>query len=160
MLKSCWVVRAELAQNLIGGDVTPRKSDEGAVFDRLAGMTDAQILAEQRAIERHPIITNEVYEQGVKLTLRMADTGNEFTRFLSLSDLDEMVFGTRSDPPKMTQELGLQFGQMLMQRTQPITIAIMDGNVDLDEVSRIPGRSDGVLDGDGPGLSRVPKGDG
>lgn len=160
MLKSCWVVRAEVAQNLVGAEVNPRKSDVGAAFDKWAGLTEEQIRAEEQAIEQRPIITNEVYETGLKLTLRMADTGNEYTRFLSLSDLDEMMFGKRFDPPFMTPELAMQFGGMLTRRTQPITIAIMDSNVDLDEVSRIPGKTDDTLDGSGQGLSSVPKDDG
>ena len=160
MLKSCWVVRAEMARSLVNADVAPRKSDEGAVFDRLAGLSDEQILAEQRVQERHPVVTNEVYEDGLKLMVRMADSGNEFSRFLSLGDLDEMVFGQRHDPPAMTHELALQFGQMLIHRSEPMTIAILDRDANLDEVKRFIEDRPDVLSGDGQGLSSIPKEDG
>jgi hypothetical protein len=157
MLKSCWVVRAELAESLVNADVTPRKSDEGAAFDKLAGMTEDEIRAEEASINQTPVVRNEEYEVGLKLVLRMADTGNEFERFLSLSDIDEMAFHRRFDPPKTTPELAEWFGQKLVQRTEPMTIAILDRDANLEEVVRTPGRPDGVLDGNEPGVSFLPK---
>ena len=157
MLKSCWIVRAEMSRSLIRADVTPRKSDEGAAFDKLAGMTEDEIRAEEASINQTPVVKNEEYEVGLKLVLRMADTGNEFERFLSLSDIDEMAFHQRFDPPKTTPELAKWFGQKLMQRTEPMTIAILDRDVNLDAVVRIPGKPDGALDGNEPGMSFVPR---
>ena len=157
-LKSCWVVRSELADNLVNADVTPRKTDVGAGFDTLSGMSEDQIRAEEQAIQQRPLVTNEVYERGLKLTLRMADTGNEFSRFLSLGDLDEMVFGRRFEGKTcMTEELALQFGQMLMQRKQPITIGIMDSNVELDDVKRFTEDKPDALRGTDRGISSIPR---
>ena len=157
MLKSCWVVRTELVDNLMSADITPRKTGVQMAAEQLSGMSPAQITAEERALEQRPVITNEVHETGLKLTLRMADTGNEFTRFLSMSDLNEMAFGTPGPPLLMTPELAMTFGRMLMQRSEPITMAIVDSSVDLEQVRRSVGGTPNAVDGGEHGLSFIPR---
>ena len=149
MLKSCWVVHTEMGRSLV------KLVKPGAGFDKMSGMADDEIAAEDNALIKKPVVNNEEYDVGLKLTLRSTDTRNEYTRFLSLSDIDEMVFHQRFNPPITTPDLATIFGNMLVKRKHPITIAIMDRNVDLDNVVRSIGNTEGSLKGNEPGISSM-----
>ena len=156
MLKKCWVTNAEIINNLVSADVVPRKNDEQVALEKMIGMSDEEIRAEENSLAQQPIVSNEVYEAGLRLTLRMADTGNEFFRFLSLEDINEMVYGSRS-PVRINVDLALEFGCLLMQRSEPMTIAILDSSVNLNDVRRVTGMTGDALTGDGSGISSIPR---
>ena len=125
------VVSCEYVERqLISADFNPRKTDEQVAIEDLLKLPKGEMAREDEDIEKKAAFTNEVYEDGLKLKLKIVESGRTYERFLGARDLRRMVNLGRN----LTREEMEFFGDQLVGRKDPMLMSTFDASVDLDEV--------------------------
>lgn len=152
---ACWVVAYEFTNNLIDADVAVSAPEELDALEQVTGHSPGSLRVGER--QEGPRVSNERWEEGLKLTLQTTDGKHQMFRFLSMADLNGLILGTRTPRESLTREHAEAFGKALMARTTPMTVSMFDANVDLDHVQGVTGKPDGTLDGSELPISFVPR---
>ena len=158
MQVQCWVTGCEISKNLVSADVSPSRPDELRSIELLSGLRKGALNLGKSADDGEPLVSNERWEDGLKLSMTTVDGKSEMTRFYSMADLNELILGTRTPSRSLTKEEALQFGRALMARKTPMTVAMFDAGVDIDKIKVAPGKPEGTLDGHEPSIGFVKEG--